>query len=90
MALADAGIEVYDLVIGCSMVSLVQILHLWCNHDNAYLSSLLSVQSYTQKKRHRFFLYISLKTLVIVYLKWYLTLQGDNSVKSAKRFNYVV
>ena len=23
-------------------------------------------------------------------LRWYLTLQGDNSVKSAKRFNYVV
>ena len=23
-------------------------------------------------------------------LRWYLTLQGDNSVKSAKRFNYIV
>ena len=25
---------------------------------------------------------------VCFYLRWYLTLQGDNSVKSAKRFNY--
>ena len=24
------------------------------------------------------------------YLRWYLTLQGDNSVKSAKRLKYVV
>ncbi|XP_071177414.1 epithelial sodium channel subunit beta-like [Mytilus edulis] len=28
--------------------------------------------------------------LSLQFIRWYLTLQGDNSVKSAKRFNYVV
>ena len=30
------------------------------------------------------------ETETFCFLRWYLTLQGDNSVKSAKRFNYVV
>ena len=35
-------------------------------------------------------IYLTLVYRLFQFIRWYLTLQGDNSVKSAKRFNYNV
>ena len=51
------------------------------------------VTFYTFMFFFRWWIVVSILIQIIhhhIFLRWYLTLQGDNSVKSAKRFNYVV